>query len=418
MSDLVAGPRAGDDVRRRALPVLLQAALACLGIVGGLLVGVGAAPPAAAAANNFHWPVTGTVPAGDVAWHRSHENGARAVDIGTTLGATVGAAQTGTVYEKNNLCPDDGVATGTTTCGHGFGNYVILRHDRAGVSQPLYTLYAHLAAASVTVTRGAPITTIGAPLGKIAMSGHTEGPHTHFAIGTCPTPWSTGPADYDTNCTIWNGPDTTASSVTAGTVMPGSYPQLVAVSVASPTLTGVTYANGGAKLTFTPPPVPAGVTIRNYAYQVSCNGGTSWTVSSTTAGNTSPQIVGGNCPQGTIGSYRIAARLDATTGAWSAWRAVGPAITAPTITSATYANGGASLTFTPPPVPAGVTIRNYAYQVSCNGGTSWTVSSTTAGNTSPQIVGGNCPQGTIGSYRIAARLDATTGAWSAWRAVG
>jgi hypothetical protein len=46
------------------------------------------------------------------------------------------------------------------------------------------------------------------------------------------------------------------------------------------------------------------------------------------------------------------------------------------------------------------------------------VSSTTAGGTSPQIVGGNCPQSTIGSYRIAARLDATTGAWSAWRAVG
>jgi hypothetical protein len=88
-------------------------------------------------------------------------------------------------------------------------------------------------------------------------------------------------------------------------------------------LNSVTHANGGAKLAFTPPSVPTGASIRNYAYQVSCNGGQSWIVSSTTAAAaTGPQIVGGNCPQGTIGSYRIAARLDATASAWSAWRAV------------------------------------------------------------------------------------------------
>ena len=206
----------------------IGAVLMTLGLaIAGLIV---TAPTASAAADNFHWPVTGNIPSADVAWHRANENGARAVDIAAGLNSPVGAAQSGVVVTVSKACAD----SNSWGCGGGFGNYVIVRHDRVGVANPLYSLYAHLGSTSIPVAVGSAVNT-GTRLGSVALSGSTTGPHTHFAIATCGRPWSTGPADYNTNCTIWNGPDT-AMSGAAGSPMPGSYSQLVSPNPTNPSV--------------------------------------------------------------------------------------------------------------------------------------------------------------------------------------
>jgi hypothetical protein len=185
--------------------------------------------------------------------------------------------------------------------------------------------------------------------------------------------------------------------------------------ITAPTPNNATYRDGGVALFFTPPVVPTGATIRRYLYERSCDGGVTRVGSGTASGSTSPVIAGGSCPQGTVGSYRIAAQLDATTGAWSSWRAVGPPIGAPSLFSATTTPTGVALAFAPLSVPTGATIRRYLYERSCDGGVTRSGSGTASGTTSPLTVGGTCPAGTVRSYRIAAQLDGTTGAWSVWR---
>jgi len=209
---------------RRLVATALTAALLVL------LAPFGASSDAATAANRFAWPVSGSVPAGEIAWHRANENGARAVDIAAGIGVTVRAAQSGVVVTRSTGCAD----SNSRGCGGGFGNYVVVRHDRAGITKPLYTLYAHLAQASV-IANGTKVDQ-GSPLGKIALSGTTTGAHTHFAIGTCKEVWSTGPAAYNSNCTIWNGGETTNATVTAGATIPGNYPDLVGSTPTAPSV--------------------------------------------------------------------------------------------------------------------------------------------------------------------------------------
>ena len=188
-------------------------------------------------------------------------------------------------------------------------------------------------------------------------------------------------------------------------------------AIGAPNLKKVTYAEGGAALFFTAPRIPATARITHYNYQLSCTGGVTLVQDTYTSSTTSPLIVGGRCPQGRSGIYRIAAGLDATTGAWSNWRRVGPPIGAPYLRKVTYAEGGAALYFTAPRIPTAARITHYYYQLSCNGGVTLAEDSYTSSTTSPLIVGGRCPQGRSGTYRIAAELDATTGAWSNWRRV-
>src|SRR4051812_3641160 len=104
-----------------------------LSLLGASLANLSTAAPAQAAADNFYWPASGHTDANDVAWHRAHENGARAVDIQAPLGTDVGAAQSGIIATVNKNCAD----SGSWGCGGGFGNYVIIRHDRPGVPNPL-----------------------------------------------------------------------------------------------------------------------------------------------------------------------------------------------------------------------------------------------------------------------------------------
>lgn len=111
-------------------------------------------------------PVTG-VP-------NSKHNG---IDIPGDQGVTnVIASKDGVVYKSSKsdgiIC-DDG---GDTSCGGGFGNYVIIQHIDGN-----YTLYAHLAKNSITVEMGESVTR-GQVIGKVGNSGSSTGAHLHFEV--------------------------------------------------------------------------------------------------------------------------------------------------------------------------------------------------------------------------------------------
>ncbi len=201
-------------LKRRLAPIVAAVVM----IFGIPALALSTASPAAAVNNNqFGWPATGHTDAGEIAWHQANERGAQAVDIQAPVGTSVYAAQSGVVVTASTGCAN----SNSWGCGHGFGNYVVIRHHRDGVANPLYTLYAHLNS-NLSVSTGQGVS-FGTKLGVIALSGSTTGGHTHFAIGTCATPWYTGSG----TCTIWNGADTSSATVNQGSATPGTYSQLL-----------------------------------------------------------------------------------------------------------------------------------------------------------------------------------------------
>ncbi len=97
--------------------------------------------------NRIH-PIFGTE-----RWHSG-------IDIGAAAGATVIAADSGTVS----------VATYSSS----YGNYVMIYH-----SNGTYTLYAHMS--SIAVTAGQSVTK-GDTIGYVGSTGWSNGPHLHFEI--------------------------------------------------------------------------------------------------------------------------------------------------------------------------------------------------------------------------------------------
>ena len=82
---------------------------------------------------------------------------------------------------------DDGIILRTEFV-EGYGNMIDIQHDNNVV-----TRYAHLKAFSTGVRPG-KIVSIGDPIGKVGMSGHTTGPHLHFEVHVRdvevdPSPW-------------------------------------------------------------------------------------------------------------------------------------------------------------------------------------------------------------------------------------
>jgi hypothetical protein len=252
--------------------------------------------------------------------------------------------------------------------------------------------------------------TAGQPLGTLYNLG--DNGHLHLGI----RPLASGEV---ASSVILRG-STTCPSIGSvpdlyGYVNPIPWLQSRAPQPPPPVLQDARYVNGGTALHFTPPPVPAGVTIRGYQYHFSCNGGSSYSVNNTSA-VTSPLIVGGACSQGSFNSVRIAAKVDGGCSAYSDWKTVGPPIAAPTLTGAKLFTGGATLTMVAPAVPSGTTIRGYLYNFSCNGGLSWTQGSlANFTGFSGTVSSSTCTAPSVPSYRIAARVDGGYSAWSSWR---
>ncbi|MDX2160156.1 MAG: M23 family metallopeptidase [bacterium] len=91
------------------------------------------------------------------------------IDMPNPIGETVRAAGSGTiVYAAENF-------QSTYT----YGKTVFIRHDFGYDGQPVFTLYAHLAA--ILVFEGQTIQA-GDPIGLVGNTGRVSGPHVHFEV--------------------------------------------------------------------------------------------------------------------------------------------------------------------------------------------------------------------------------------------
>lgn len=103
--------------------------------------------------------------------HRDEEN-RHAVDFALPVGTPVLAARRGTVMAViDDAAPASGPTTATAPA-----NLVRILHEDGSMA-----VYAHLAAASVYVRPG-EVVAAGQPLALSGNSGHSSGPHLHFAV--------------------------------------------------------------------------------------------------------------------------------------------------------------------------------------------------------------------------------------------
>ena len=177
----------------------------------------------------------------------------------------------------------------------------------------------------------------------------------------------------------------------------------IGTALQAPTVTDARYVNGGAQVTFTAP-IPTGNTVRGFYYQISCKGDGYANSSSSTTATSSPLVIPGQCSIGQTASYRLATRVDGGASAYSAWRQIGTALQAPTVTDARYVNGGAQVTFTAP-IPTGNTVRGFYYRIPCKGDGYANSRSSTTATSSPLVIPGQCSIGQTASYRLATRVD-------------
>lgn len=98
----------------------------------------------------------------------------KGIDLAAPGGASILAAERGTVITVSNTCKHNYPKTAATkcSCGGGFGNYVMVSHGSG-----LVTIYAHCSAIYVsqgqTVSRGQKIAAVG-------TTGYSTGNHLHF----------------------------------------------------------------------------------------------------------------------------------------------------------------------------------------------------------------------------------------------
>ena len=86
------------------------------------------------------------------------------------------AAKDGTVVfssKDGEVCPS---GSHTSTCGGGYGNYIIIQHTDGN-----YTLYGHLYENSLTVKQGDSVKQ-GQVIAKMGSSGNSTGAHLHFEV--------------------------------------------------------------------------------------------------------------------------------------------------------------------------------------------------------------------------------------------
>lgn len=108
-------------------------------------------------------------------------------------GTNIIAAKSGVVVyptaDVGNDCPS---SNSLSSCGGGYGNYVIIQHSDGN-----YTLYGHLYQNSITVKAGDSIEQ-GQVIGKMGSSGNSTGTHLHFEVreGQNSSSVTTDPLNY------------------------------------------------------------------------------------------------------------------------------------------------------------------------------------------------------------------------------
>ncbi|MCI6825449.1 MAG: M23 family metallopeptidase [Ruminococcus bromii] len=88
------------------------------------------------------------------------------------MGASVVAADNGTVIDTYNSCYHNWGKNGSCGCNGGYGNYVMIDHGNGKV-----TVYGHFT--NVIVSPGQTVKK-GQTIGYVGSTGNSTGPHLHF----------------------------------------------------------------------------------------------------------------------------------------------------------------------------------------------------------------------------------------------
>ena len=102
----------------------------------------------------------------------SYNHGAIDIAGSGIMGATVVAADGGTVISTYTGCTHNWGKSYYDSCGGGYGNYVMIDHGNGKI-----TIYAHLS--SLTVSTGQYVSK-GQTVGYVGSTGNSTGPHLHF----------------------------------------------------------------------------------------------------------------------------------------------------------------------------------------------------------------------------------------------
>lgn len=136
--------------------------------------GGGSYTPVTPSGSGYTWPVPGHTALSSVFGEDRGTYGHGAIDIsdGSIMGATVVAADSGTVVVSNNSCTHNWGKSGSCGCGGGYGNYVWIDHGNGKC-----TIYGHLTRA--VVSQGSHVSK-GQVIGYVGSTGWSSGPHLHF----------------------------------------------------------------------------------------------------------------------------------------------------------------------------------------------------------------------------------------------
>lgn len=124
--------------------------------------------------SGYCWPVPGYTSLSSVFGEDRGSYGHGAIDISGSgiMGATVVAADSGTVVVSNNSCTHNWAKSGSCGCGGGYGNYVWIDHGNGKA-----TIYGHLTRA--VASQGSTVTK-GQVIGYVGSTGWSSGAHLHF----------------------------------------------------------------------------------------------------------------------------------------------------------------------------------------------------------------------------------------------
>ncbi len=130
--------------------------------------------PAVPSGDGYVWPCPGFTYLSSVFDEDRGAANHGAIDIagGGIMGATVVAADSGTVISSYSSCPHNWSKENSCGCGGGYGNYVWIDHGNGKA-----TIYGHLS--SLSVSTGQYVSK-GQVLGYVGSTGYSTGPHLHF----------------------------------------------------------------------------------------------------------------------------------------------------------------------------------------------------------------------------------------------
>lgn len=124
--------------------------------------------------SGYVWPVPGFyyISSEWIEDRYTYNHGGIDIAGGGIMGATVVAADGGTVIASYNGCPHNWGKNASCGCGGGYGNYVMIDHGNGKM-----TVYAHMT--NTVVSTGQSVSK-GQTIGYVGSTGYSTGPHLHF----------------------------------------------------------------------------------------------------------------------------------------------------------------------------------------------------------------------------------------------